>query len=68
MLQILAIGMLVIGVIGITCGQVFQFFFNLLLIYVLYMGWTTFNWCMVMAFFMFSTIQTVQSIIIFIGM
>jgi len=68
MLQILAVGLFVIGIIGLACSQVFPFFFNFLLIYMLYMGWTTFNWCMVMAFFMFSTLQTVQSIIVFVGM
>jgi hypothetical protein len=68
MLKILALGLLIIGVIGIMNKLVFEFLYDLLLIYMLWMSWTVFNWCMTLAFFLFSTIQTVQALIVFIGM
>jgi hypothetical protein len=68
MLQILAVGTLIIGVLGVLCGDVFQLIYGLLLIYVLYMAWTTFNWCMTLMFFMFCTVRTLTSLITFVGL
>jgi hypothetical protein len=67
-LQVLAAALLLTSAIGLACSQIMQFIFAFLLIYFLYIGWTTFNWCMVLGFFMFCTMQSIQSIILFVGM
>jgi hypothetical protein len=68
MLQFLAIGLLVLGIVGLFSSFVFDLIYDLLLIYMLYLAWTTFNWCMALTFFLFCTIQTVQAVIIMIGL
>jgi hypothetical protein len=68
MLQALAIGLLIIGIIGLLTSLVFELLYDLLLIYMLYIGWTTFNWCITLTFFLFCTMQTIQSIIVMVGM
>ena len=67
-LQALAAGLLIICVLSILAGNFFGMLMYLLLIYLLYMGWTQFNWCITLVFFLFCITDFIQTTILLIGM
>lgn len=67
-LQILAAGLVVISILCILAGNIFGIFMYLLLIYMLFMSWSQFNWCFALVFFLFSVTDFIQNVIVLIGM
>jgi hypothetical protein len=67
-LQILAGGLLLLIVLSIIAKSFYGIFMYLLLIYILYMSWSQFNWCLTLLFFLFCVTDFIQSTIMLIGM
>lgn len=67
-LQGLAAGLLLISILSIMAENIFGLLMYLLLIYLLFMSWTQFNWCLTLVFFLFCVTDFIQSTILLIGM
>lgn len=68
LLQILCASVAVMGTLSIVSGDVFGVLNYLIYAYLLYMGWATFNWCILLLLFLFLFLQMVQVLLVFIGM
>ena len=68
LLQMLCASLVVIGTFAILAGDIFGLINYLIYAYILYMAWTTFNWCILLLLFLFLFMQAIQVIIIFAGL
>lgn len=67
-LQVLAVGLLLITIMAIVAKDIMNVFMFLLLFYMLYMSWTQFNWCFALVFFLFCFTNLIQVTILLVGM
>ena len=67
MLKGLALGLLVIMVFNFVILNIIGAIYTGFLIYFLYLGWTTFNFCSVLFFFIFCLIQSVTYLLTIVG-
>ncbi len=67
-LQGLGAGLLIISILAIVARDIMNVFMYLLLLYMLYMSWSQFNWCFALVFFLFSVTDFIQITILLIGM
>ena len=68
LLQLLCASLVIIGTLAILVKDIFGFINCLIYAYILYMAWATFNWCILLLFFLLLLIQTIQVYILFAGM
>jgi hypothetical protein len=67
-LQILAGGLLVLSLFAIIAGQLFFIFYALIMAYMLQISWATFDYGMVLYFFLFSCLEIIMVYVEVIGM
>ena len=67
-LQVLALGLVLISALAIANGYFFNIFMYALLAYMLWMSWSQFNWCFALIFFLFSVTSLIQNLITLIGL
>lgn len=67
LLRILAIALVPVCILGAAAGDRFQIFISLFLIFFLFIGWRTLNWCSVLFFLIYSLQQIIQSSIAIAG-
>ena len=62
-LQGLALGIIPIAGLALACGGdwILQFFMSLFLVFFLFLGWRTFNWCIILMFMIYALIFLIQT-------